>query len=66
MGERNEALTQRLAAEAERDSALGRGSGAPLVEPVTARKQADWLVRGLAVMAVVTFFLLVLVILGHA
>jgi hypothetical protein len=64
--ERNDALTQRLAAEAERDSALGRGTGAPLVEPATAKKQADWLVRGLAVMAVVTFFLLVLVILGHA
>src|SRR5690348_4595834 len=66
VSERNDALTQRLAAEAERDSALGRGSGAPLVEPVAAKRQADWLVRGLALMAVVTFFLLVLVILGHA
>jgi hypothetical protein len=66
VGERNEAVTRRLAAEAERDSALGRGTGAPLVEPAPAKRQADWLVRGLAVMAVITFFLLVVVILGHA
>jgi hypothetical protein len=66
VNERNDALTQRLAAEAERDSALGRGTGAPLVEPAAAKKEADWLVRGLAVMAVITFFLLVVVILGHA
>jgi hypothetical protein len=66
VAERNDAVTQRLAAEAERDQALGRGTGAPLVEPEPAKKEADWLVRGLAVMAVVTFFLLVVVILGHA
>ncbi|HXD56767.1 MAG TPA: hypothetical protein VN606_02550 [Thermoleophilaceae bacterium] len=64
--ERNDALTRRLSAEAERDSALGRGTGAPLVEPATAKRGADWLVRGLAAMAIVTFFLLVVVILGHA
>jgi hypothetical protein len=64
--ERNDAVSERIAAMTERDSALGRGTGAPLVEPPPAKKGGDWLVRGMALMAVVTFFLLVLVILRLA
>ena len=46
----------------ERDSALGRGTGFPAVsEP--ARGNQEWLVRGIALAAVVTFLLLVLVFL---
>jgi hypothetical protein len=62
VNERNDAVSQRLGAEAERDSALGRGTGAPLVEPAPLKKPTDWLGRALALMAIVIFVLIVLLI----
>jgi hypothetical protein len=62
VAERNDAVTQRLAAEAERDAALGRGSGFPEVEPAPLRKPIDWLGRALALVAILTFLLVVLAI----
>ncbi len=72
--ERNEALAERIAAVAERDAALGRGTGFPAVEvpppdatlpsPISGApsERADWLGRALALMAIVTVVLVVIVV----
>lgn len=61
---RNAAELARDEAIRERDSALGRGTGFPAVSPErpTPANQ-DWMVRGIALAATITFLLLVLVFL---